>query len=145
MKRSDSPRAHLLGTLEAFDGCSVSQLRELARGIEEVEVPAGEQIVDEGSWGKHAFVLAEGLAHASVGGRGLGTIHPGQFFGELALLDGEPRSATVTAAKASRVLILDSRRFSALVQTTPSVANRILQSFAARLRSTDRLLVASAK
>jgi CRP-like cAMP-binding protein len=129
--------------LEAFDGCSANQLRELARGMEEVEVPAGEQIVDEGSWGKHVFVLAEGLAHASVGRRRLGTIHAGEFFGELALLDGEPRSATVTAAEPSRVLILDSRRFSALVQTTPSVANRILRNFATRLRNTDRLLASN--
>ena len=140
MKRFDQPRVELLENLQTFDGCSRKQLSEIARGIEEVRVPSGEDVVTEGSIGHHVFVLAEGLAHASVNGRRVGTIMPGSFFGEVAVLDGERRSATVTTALPSRLLIFDSRRFSALLDTAPAVAKRILRNFAERLRNTDEQL-----
>lgn len=143
MKRHHSPQVELLQSLTAFDGCTPPQLRRLARRLEEVHIPSGEDVVVEGTVGHHAFILAEGLAHASVGGHRLATIQPGSFFGELALLDGEPRSATVTTALPSRLLIIDRRAFSALLQTAPLVAQRMLRDLAGRLRQADTQLAAA--
>ena len=140
MKRFDSPQVELLETLQTFDGCTHRQLQRLAPHLEEVRVPSGEQVVTEGAPGYHAFVLAEGLAHASIEGRRIATIQPGSFFGEVALLDGEPRSATVTTALPSRLLIFDRRAFDVLMRTAPAVAQRVMRDMATRLRHADEQL-----
>src|SRR5207249_3951050 len=99
----------------------------------------------EGSPGYHAFVLAEGLAHASIDGHRVGTIQPGSFFGEVALLDGEPRTATVTTALPSRLLIFDRSALDVLMRTAPEVANRVMREMAVRLRHADRQLSQAAE
>ena len=142
MKRFDAPKVELLEAMQTFDGCTRQQLKRLARHLEEVRVPSGEQVVTEGSPGYHAFVLAEGLAHASIAGERIGTIQPGSFFGEIALLDGEPRTATVTTALPSRLLVFDRSAFDVLIRTAPTVASRVIREMAARLRHADEQLIA---
>jgi CRP-like cAMP-binding protein len=140
MRRKIDHRVEVLEALPLFAGCSRKQLEHLARSADEIDVASGETLVAEGTEGHHAYVLVEGLAHASIGGRRLGTIMPGSVFGEMAILDPGARSATVTTALPSRLLALDARRFRGLLAESPGVAARVMSGMARRLRAADEAL-----
>lgn len=133
------PTVELLSNVVFFSDCSRRELQKVAKGATEVRVPSGEVIVREGEEADAFYVLAEGLAHASVGGERVGTVKPGTAFGEVALLDDGPRSATVTTALPSRLLRWDERHFEKLLAGT-SVATRLAKLSATRLRATDEAL-----
>jgi CRP-like cAMP-binding protein len=143
MRRKVDRRVALLETLSFFDGCSKRQLEQLARAADEVQIPSGETVVTEGRTGHHFYLLAEGMAHASIDGRRVGTIKPGSFFGEMAILDGNARSATVITALPSRMLVLDARQFRRLLDHAPTVAQRVMRGLSTRLRETEEALLAS--
>jgi CRP/FNR family transcriptional regulator, cyclic AMP receptor protein len=92
----------------------------------------------QGQPGWEFFVIAEGEAKASMRGRGTVALKAGSFFGEMSLLDGGPRTATVTAETDMRLLVLSSRSFSALIDEVPTVGRRVLQTMAERLRAAER-------
>ncbi|HVL81664.1 MAG TPA: cyclic nucleotide-binding domain-containing protein, partial [Actinomycetota bacterium] len=100
-----------------------------------VEVPAGTVLTREGSPGREAFVIAEGRASVTLDGRAMAELGPGAFFGEMALLDRGPRSATVEALTPMTLFVLDARSFSSLLAETPSVVRKMLQTVAVRLRA----------
>ena len=76
-----------------------------------VEVPAGTELIREGESGREFFAIAEGEVEVSQAGRPIATEETGDVFGELALLHGIPRTATVTATEPSRLFVVDSRAF----------------------------------
>src|SRR5271156_5313509 len=86
------------------------------------------------------FVIVEGKARASRKDVELATLGPGSFFGELALLDGGKRTATVVAQTDMRLLVLSRREFPDLYRFNPSVAGKIIGELGARLRKTDEML-----
>ena len=98
---------------------------------------SGTALTVEGEDGDEFFVLAEGLAWATVGEEKVGSIRPGQCFGEMALLDGGERAATVTTQLPSRLLVLDRTAFQSLVRGFPRVTEKILCILAQRLRSVE--------
>ena len=113
------------------------ELAQIADRTTEVHVPSGTVVVEQGESGDRFYVLAEGLAWVSVDGKKVASIHPGSFFGEMALLDQGPRSATVTAELPSRLLVLDARSFANLIKENPSVALKIMRGLAERLRAAE--------
>ena len=127
----------LLSKVSFFSGCSSRELSRLATRVEERRVDSGTDLVKQGEPGDEFFVMAEGLAHASVNGTQVGSIRPGSFFGEMALLDQGPRVATVTAAVPTRVLVLDARGFADVVKEQPSVALKVMRGLAERLRAVE--------
>jgi CRP/FNR family cyclic AMP-dependent transcriptional regulator len=102
----------------------------------EVSVPAGRVLCREGGPGHEFFVLEEGSATVTVGGAQVATFGPGDFFGELALLDGSgARTATVTAESDAQVLVLTAAEFRSLLESEPTVAVRMLPAIGRRLRA----------
>ncbi len=120
-----------------FSTCTKSQLRLLHRHLEEVPIAAGRVLCEEGEVGREFFVIAQGQAIVRRKGRKVATLGPGNYFGELALLDRQPRSATVVADSDVLVLVLDQRAFNGLLETIPGFAHRLLVAMAARLRAAD--------
>lgn len=137
-KRLAALRRHSLfvhcttGELARVDGCST-----------EHRVAPGEAMTREGDAGDEFFVVLDGTASVSVGGRELAELGPGAFFGELALLDRKARSATVVARTDMRLLVLSRREFDTVRRCTPSISQQMVAEIGRRLRSADDLLVAA--
>ena len=137
-RRTRDAKLALLSEVPLFSACTQRELRRIASLADEVEVPQGKVLTRQGAPGWECFVITRGLAKATMRGRGSSTLRPGAFFGEMALLDQGPRSATVTAETDMHLLVLSSRDFSALVEEVPSVARRIMRGLAERLREAER-------
>ena len=101
---------------------------------------AGDTIFVEGDDGRVMYVVLEGSVRLSVTGRTLEKVGKGGVFGEMALIDAAPRSATATALTACTLVPVTALRFKALVKESPDFAIEIMRVMAARLRSMDRRL-----
>ncbi len=121
-----------------FEGLSKGALSAVAAAATDLDVAAGKVIVREGAFDRFLYVLREGQAAVTRNGRRLGTMGPGDFFGELAFLSGEPRSATVTASTPTRLLILSPREMDALIHQEPRIALAMLTALAKRLHGAER-------
>jgi CRP-like cAMP-binding protein len=115
-----------------FEDMPKKHLTELARRSEDVDVPAGKELVKEGDNGSEFFVIVEGEADVSQNGRKVATRGPGEFFGEMALLESVPRTATVTAKTPLRFFVLTRQDFLRLLDEEPSVERKVLRAVARR-------------
>ena len=129
-----------LQRVHLFEACSSRQLRAIARIAEVQEVPAGEVIARTGEPGDRFFVIVDGSARVEVSPQNQGRMSPGSFFGEISLLDGEPRSATVIADTAMRLLVIPRRDFVTLLREVPSLTERMLITLCQRLRSAEKAM-----
>jgi len=136
-RTSKAKQIELLGNVSLFSECSKKELGEVASMMEERRVESGTELTREGEDGDEFYVVAEGLADALIGGKKVGSIKPGSFFGEMALLDQGPRVATVTAKLPTRVLVLDAKGFARVVRDSPSVALKVMKTLAERLRALE--------
>ena len=127
----------LLRTVPLFHGLRDRELERISALADIVDLPADRRIMSQGDRGAEMFVLVSGTAHVERDGKPLGDRGPGDVLGEIALLDGGPRTATVTLAEASRLLVLARREFNALMDEFPEVRLHILETVAHRLRSLD--------
>lgn len=134
-KRSDV--VQFLSNCELFKDCTKGDLRIVARHAERVVVAPGTAVVREGDHGDSFFVLLSGTATVSRAGALAGELGPGDFFGELALLDPAPRAATVTIGGdgPAELAVLGSRMFKVLLRELPSMAAPLLASLARRARA----------
>ena len=129
-----------LSGVPLFAGFSKRHLSHLAGAAEEVRFEAGERIVEEGNPGETLFVLLEGQVKVFRGG-GLRTrLVPGDFFGEVSVLDGGPRTATIVAETPVAALRLFRRTVLELVASEPQLALLLLEGIARRIREIDRSL-----
>ena len=126
-----------LAQVPMFSACSKKDLQIIARASDEVAVSAGKTLVEEGKPGHEFFLILEGSASVARGGKKVATLGPGQYFGEMALLDRGPRSATVKADSDLTVLVLGQREFSGVLDEVPGLARKLLQIMATRLRDAD--------
>lgn len=133
-------RIALLKGVDLLSGCSINELRQIASLVTELDVPGGETLARQGEIGKEFFIIVSGKARASRNGVSLATLSPTAFFGELALLDGGKRTATVVAETDLRLLVLTRSEFKELCRSHPSVANKMLVELGARLRTADEML-----
>jgi CRP-like cAMP-binding protein len=129
-----------LQRVHLFESCSSRQLRAIARIAEVQEVPAGEVLARTGEPGDRFFVVVDGSARVEVSPQNQGRIGPGAFFGEISLLDGEPRSATVIADTAMRLLVIHRRDFVTLLREVPSLTQLMLVTLCQRLRNAEKAL-----
>jgi CRP/FNR family transcriptional regulator, cyclic AMP receptor protein len=118
----------------------VSTLALFRNEADTKSVDAGETIFVEGEEGRLMFVVLEGSVRLSVTGRTLDKVGPGGVFGEMALIDSAPRSATATALTACTLVPVTAQRFKSLVKESPEFALEIMGVMASRLRSMDRRL-----
>jgi CRP/FNR family transcriptional regulator, cyclic AMP receptor protein len=126
-----------LSEVPLFSALSKRDLQLVARAAEDVNVDAGKVLVTEGSAGTEFFVIVGGKARVTRRGRKVADLGPGQFFGELALLDRAPRNATVVAETPMELLVLGQREFAALIDEVPGLAHKLLAGLARRLREHD--------
>jgi CRP-like cAMP-binding protein len=126
-----------LGAVPLFAACSRKELQTIARASDELTIPAGTALVEQGQPGRECFVIVSGTATVKRGGRKVATLGPGQYVGELALLDKGPRTATVVADTDLDVLVLGPREFSAVLDDVPALARKMLTTLAARIRDLD--------
>jgi CRP/FNR family transcriptional regulator, cyclic AMP receptor protein len=127
-------------SIPLFSGCNTRELREVARLGTPVRVAAGTTLAEQGTSGRELLIVLSGTATCRAKGKRLARFGPGDFFGEISLIDRGPRSATVVADSDMQLLALDSREFRRLVLTSPSIAWKILETMAGRLRVADNAL-----
>ncbi len=125
-----------LARVPLFSACDDRALAALDRLVERYDAADGEVVVREGEPGTALYVLVDGTAVVDRGGAPVAVLGEGQYFGELAVLDGGPRNATVTMTAAGRVLVVQQRELFALLDD-PAVARRLLLGLARRLHEAD--------
>jgi CRP-like cAMP-binding protein len=121
-----------------FSGCSKRELAIIARASKMVSHKEGTVIAREGERGIGLFLIVEGQCKISIGGKTKAKLGPGDFFGEVALLDGGPRTATVTAMTPVRLIGITGWVFRGLLMEHPSIALKTLEAVAGRLRSVSK-------
>lgn len=133
---SDSHIEHL-SKVPLFAACNKRELERIAGASDEVDVAEGRVLVEQGAVGHEAFVILDGQVEVRRGDQVLATLGPGDHFGEMAILDGGPRTASVTATTPLKVLVLGQREFSALVDDVPGLGHKLLRTLAGRVRDLD--------
>jgi CRP/FNR family cyclic AMP-dependent transcriptional regulator len=130
----------MLASVPLFEGLSRRELTTVYEAGKEVTFDEGKPIVEEGATGAGFHLILEGEAAVLVGGRKRASLGPGDYFGEMALLDGGPRSATVKAMTPVHTLTLASWAFVPLVDKNPPIARKLLVELSRRLRNLERSL-----
>jgi CRP/FNR family cyclic AMP-dependent transcriptional regulator len=125
--------AKRLQTVHLFSTLSKKEREQLARWIDQVDVPEGTELTHQGSFAYEFFVIDDGAASVRKDGELISEMGPGDFFGEIALLEADRRTATVTATTPMRLLVMHSRDFRAMEKEMPVVADRIRAAIRARL------------
>jgi CRP-like cAMP-binding protein len=131
-------KTDLLSRVPLFSQCTSRELSRIAALADEVDVPEGKVLTQEGKVGREFFVIASGRAKVTRGRKKVTELGPGEFFGEMSLLDHSPRSATVTAISDLELYVLDGRSFATLLEDAPSVAKKIMRGIAERLRRAEK-------
>lgn len=121
-----------------FSQCSDRELREIAKDTREELFSAGQDIVTEGSTGGPMFVILEGRAKVIIGGRTRRRFEPGAYFGEMALIDKGPRSATIRAETQVKAVSITSWNFLDLLESNWKLAHKVLSGMAQRIRELDK-------
>ncbi len=129
------PKVELLRRVPLFGTCPHTDLQRIAALADEIDVPAGKRIIAEGTTGQEFFIIIEGEVRVERGGAELRTLGPGEFLGEIALVDDRPRSASAIVTKPSRLLVIGHREFHSLLDAYPSIQLQVLQALAARVRA----------
>jgi CRP-like cAMP-binding protein len=122
-----------LKTVPLFSDVPERDLPGIARSMTRVEWPAGEAMLGEGAGGIGFFVVESGSAQVSIGGREVATLKPGDYYGEIALLAGSARTATITADTDLVCWGMRAWIFTPMVSSQPSVAEKLLDALARRL------------
>lgn len=131
-------REELLQKVSMFSALNKKEVGRLAAVAEERRVPSGTVLTSEGEPGDEFYVVAEGMAEASIKGRKVGSIPAGSFFGELSLLDKGPRTATVTAELPTRLVVLNAKDFGGVIDDVPAISLKIMRGLASRIRQADK-------
>jgi CRP/FNR family cyclic AMP-dependent transcriptional regulator len=124
-----------LANVPIFSGCSKRELTLIARAAKEVNHKEGTVIAREGERGIGLFLILNGECEVTIGGKRKAKLSAGDFFGEVALLDGGPRTATVTALTPVKLVGITGWVFRGLLMEHPSIALKTLESVAGRLRA----------
>jgi CRP/FNR family cyclic AMP-dependent transcriptional regulator len=127
-----------LRNVSLFSGCTVRDLSKIAKAADEVTIPAGYMLADQGQTGREAFIIVEGSATVRRNGKKVAVLGPGAVVGELSLLDHGPRTASVTTDSEATVLVLDQRHFSSVIDEVPHIGHKIMAVLASRIRDLDR-------
>lgn len=135
LKRGGSDhKVQLLSKVPLFSECNSKELAKIASLADEIEVTKGTVLTKEGLPGRECFVVADGKAKCTLRGKRLATYGAGDVFGEMSLLDNEPRAATITAESDMVLFVVDARSFWGLCEQAPSVTRKIMKAIGQRLR-----------
>lgn len=127
-------RAARLKAVPLFAHCTNKQIQFIVTQVEDMDFVAGKVLCREGQSGGDFFVLLSGAADVTRKGRKIAKMAPGDFFGEIALVDGGPRTATVTTAATSRCLVLGPRQFQNVLHQDANIAHSVMKALTLRVR-----------
>lgn len=130
-----------LGQIELFSELSAKEVKKVASYMTTIDVREGRDLTVQGTVGREFMIIAEGEASVRRNGRLIATLGPGDFFGELAVIAGVPRTATVTAESKMVVEALNRREFSSLLDESPKLARKILVGAVKRLHDLEDAVV----
>ena len=130
----------LLEPVPLFEGLSKRQLKKVAAVAEVVDYMAGHSIVKEGDIGDSFFVVLLGQAKVTVKGRTVNRSLPGDHFGEISLLDGGPRTATVISETPMTMVMITRTNFLSVLVEDPQISISLMESLARMIRRVDRSL-----
>jgi CRP-like cAMP-binding protein len=130
-----------LPNIELFSELSNKELKSVASLMTPVRVKAGRVLTEEGQPGREFMIIIEGTATVRRSGKVVARLGPGDFFGELAVIAGVPRTATVTADSDMLIETLNRREFSSLLDESPRIAKKILVGAVRRLHELEVGLV----
>ena len=134
---SQDDRIERLEEVDLLAGCSRKRLRAIAKISEVIEVPAGSVLARLGDPGEEFFLILDGSARVEVSPRKRSRLEPGEYFGEMSLLDGGPRSASVIAETPLRLLVIKRRDFATLLREAPDLTQSLLATLSRRLRHAE--------
>jgi CRP-like cAMP-binding protein len=137
---NQSDKMERLEAVPLFQACTQRQLRAIAKIAGVFDAPADTVLIRAGEPGDEFFLIVEGTARVHVSARKRLRLRPGDFFGEMSLLDGEPRSATVVAETPLRLLVISRRNFQALLADVPGMTHNLLITLSRRVRHAERAL-----
>ena len=130
-------KVEMLKRVPLFSRCSNKELGEIAKITDEIDLPEGRVLTKEGASGREFFVLVEGNADVRRKRRKVGTLGPGDFLGEIALVTKTPRTATVKTTTPVRALVVSEQNFRRLLEQTPQVQIKVLEALAERVAATS--------
>ena len=139
-KESEERLAKLVSKVSLFSELSRKDLRSIAKSGTERRFDAGQSIVKEGETGVGFYLILEGRVEVRRKKRVLSTLSTGDFFGEMGLIDDQPRSADVVAISPTVTFALSPWTFGGIIRGNPDVAVGMMKVLVARLRATNRAL-----
>jgi CRP/FNR family transcriptional regulator, cyclic AMP receptor protein len=126
-------KIELLKRVPLFERCSQRELAQIAALTDELYLPEARNLTEEGAEGSEFLVLVEGEADVVRKGRKVNELGPGDFIGEIALVSGRPRTATVKTRGPARLLVLTASAFRTLMHDVPAIKDKVLAAVTARL------------
>jgi CRP/FNR family transcriptional regulator/CRP/FNR family cyclic AMP-dependent transcriptional regulator len=127
-------RVSWLRRVPLFADLSTAQLEGVAPFVDEVETEAGHVLMEQGEFGQELLIIVDGTAEVTRDGRHMRDVGPGDVIGEISLLDGRPRTATVVTREPTTVLSISKRAFDTVLDRVPGLPHELLRALAARLR-----------
>lgn len=132
MLRKDA-KVELIKRVPLFARCSRAELGAIALLADELDLPEGRELTRQGSRGQEFVILVEGSADVVRDGEVVNKLGSGDFFGEISLVTGRPRTATVITRRPSRLLVMHSPAFRALLRDSPAIQAKVLEAVVERL------------
>jgi CRP-like cAMP-binding protein len=136
-----SEKADALADIPLFSSLSNKERQELARHVDELPVKSGAVLTKQGDPGDAFYLIVEGKADVIKNGTKIARLGPGDAVGEMALLDGEPRSATVMMTTDGTILTMPRREFKGVLHDIPGISSKMLVALSLRLREANSRLV----
>ncbi len=130
-------KQELLRRIPLFNGFNGRQIERLGMLADEVFVPEDKVLMREGDSGSDMMVIVSGQVAVDRKGTRVNTLGPGDFFGEIALVDDAPRTATVTTVGPVRLLVVGHREFHAMMEEFPEIATQVMHALANRIRTLE--------
>ena len=140
MFRHHSEKLDVLAAVPLFKGLDKRQLGEVARLADEVEVGPGKALVREGQLGREFYMVVNGRVRVEQEGAVIGHLESGEYFGEMALLDGHTRTASVITETDTSLLVIHFTAFDTLLDTVPGLQKAMLRTLARRVRDREHAL-----
>jgi len=141
-RKEESEVLQMLQNVPLFSALPKKELKTMSQSFVERSYPTGAIIEAEGDKGVSFYLIVEGSVNIRKGSKTIAKLSRGQFFGEMSLLDSQPRSATVEAAEPTKCLIMTLWVWSGFLETQPKLAMSVMKELARRLRETDQKLSA---
>lgn len=138
MARAQDQKLEMLSKVPLLSGLTSADIAKVGRICDEVDLPAGKVVIRQGAFAAEFYVIVDGTVSIERDGRALGTMGPGEFFGELAMLANIPRTATGTCVTDCRFLVLDARSFNQLLTDYPKIQHKVLHALAQRVALLER-------